>query len=532
MKRIISIVTAVSLMLTLCSFSFRTSAQKAGATKETQETKEEKFAKSLKANWDRLPPQAKLGASPEAKAAWDSLNDKQREFIKAKVRSFIAREKEKLVKDKQARKEAIKRYKESRKEGDDDATLSVVGRDGKSKAVKAKKHEAVILEDDNSTSSSRAVDKKEDQSARSVKVAERKPAQAQKPAAPWREAWARADANLAHFRKANFGKPSAPKPQGGDADGDGLPESFEDALAENFTPIYHTSAGEVDNYATFQDFVPQTIQSLHGQQPVVYYRVVPLYIRYNPYRYMYESFIRIDYLTLWDHDSGLSPDALCDLAPGLGAFEGYGPHDLDNERSALLVSAPVFDPYNDWSFNLDPNQYSALSVFTAAHEDTFTDQSTYHDFPQSPVWAGNHIELWHSLYKHATYTFNPDFLALMPVWIIYTVYFVIEFFFFYTVWNPFYCDWMWDWWCSPGWDIFYDIGFYILLAVTYYVTVFFYGCAVERFHEQGGQFANPRINVGEPYQPINGSHFIQDSSEQSHLYQKLTTPLQFENLIH
>src|SRR3954471_23300864 len=116
MKRIISILTAVSLMLTLCSFSFRTSAQKTSASKETKETKEERFAKSLKANWDRLPPQAKRGASPEAKAAWDGLNDKQREFIKAKVRSFVGREKEKLVKDKAARKEAVKRWKESRKE--------------------------------------------------------------------------------------------------------------------------------------------------------------------------------------------------------------------------------------------------------------------------------------------------------------------------------------------------------------------------------------------------------------------------------
>ncbi len=527
MKRTISILTAVSLMLTLCSFGFKTSAQKSGGTKET---KEERFAKSLKANWDRLPPQARLGASPEAKAAWDGLTDKQREFLRNKVHSFIGKEKEKLVKDKEARKAALKRWKDSRKEGDDDAALTVKGKDGKSKTVKAKRREAAVIADD-STSAARAVDKKENRGAHSVKVAARKPAATQKPAsarkdaAPWDESWA--DADLAHFKKASFGKPAA-APQGGDADFDGLPESFEDALAENFTPIYHTSAGEVDNYATFHDMLPMTVKDLYGQNPVVYYRVVPLYIRYNPYRYMYESFIRIDYLTLWDHDSGLSPDALCELAPGLGAFEGYGPHALDKERSALLVSAPVFDPYNAWGFNLDPNQYSALSVFTAAHEDTFTDQSDYHDFPATPYPAGSHIELWHSLYKHATYTFNPDFHALSPVWVIYTVYFVIEFFFFYTVWNPFYCDYMWDWWCSPGWDIFLDIGFYILLAITYYVTVFFYGCAVERFHEQGSQFANPRSNVGEPFQPINGSSFILDSE----LYNKLRSPLSFENLIH
>ena len=525
MKRTISILTAVSLMLTLCSFGFVTSAQKAADTKETKETKEDRFAKTLKANWDRLPPQAKLGASPEAKAAWDKLNDKQREFLKKKVNQLVGKQKEKFATDKEARKAAIKQWKESRKEGDDDALLSVVGKDGKSKTVKAKRREAFTFEDDAASASS--VNKKGDRGARSAKAAARKPAHTQKPAAPWDEDWA-ADAKLAHSGKATFKRLTA-APQGGDADFDGLPESFEDALAENFTPIYHTSAGEVDNYVTFHDMVPQTVKDRFGQNPVVYHRVVPLYIRYNPYRYMYESFIRIDYLTLWDHDSGLSPDALCELAPGLGGIESYGPHEIDNERSALLVSAPVFDPWNAWGFNMDPNQYSALSVFTAAHEDTFTDQSDYHNFPQSPMWAGTHIELWHSLFKHATYTFNPDFHALMPLWVIVTTYIVIEFLIFYRYWNPFYCG-DWDWWCEPGWDLFLEIGFDILIAVFYYVTVLFFGCVVERFHEQGGRFAFPRINVGEPFQPINGSSFILDNTHS--LYNKLRSPLSFENLIH
>ena len=186
--------------------------------------------------------------------------------------------------------------------------------------------------------------------------------------------------------------------------------------------------------------VPQTVKDRFGQNPVLYYRVTPLYIRYNPYRYMYESFIRIDYLTLWDHDSGLPDTTGCDITPPFESIIGSlgGPHDIDNERSALLVSAPVFDPYNAWGFNLDANQYSALSVFTAAHEGEFTDQSAYHNFPQNPMWPGSHIELWHSLFKHATYTSNPNFHALLPEYLIFIEFFFVGFFFF-DFYNPF-CD--------------------------------------------------------------------------------------------
>lgn len=541
MKRTISILTVVSLMLTLCSSAFRTSAQKSGATKE-KETKEERLAKTLKANWDRLPPLAKLGASPEAKAAWDGLTDKEREEVKAKVHSVLDKEVGKLKTDKEARKAAIKKWKELRKTSDD-VTLSFVGKDGKKKTVKAKKQEVATMEDDPASAS--AVDKKENGRARADKVAARKPAATQKPAgaqksaAPWDERWAAADlahSNKASFKRASFGKAAA-APQSEDADFDGLPESFEDALAENFTPIYHTSAGEVDNYSTFHDMTPQMVKDRFGQNPVLYYRVTPLYIRYNPHRYMYESFIRIDYLTLWDHDSGLPDNTGCDITPPFDSLVANigGPHDIDNERSALLVSGPVFDPYNAWGFNLDANQYSALSVFTAAHEGEFTDQSAYHNFPQSPMWPGSHIELWHSLWKHATYTSNPNFHALLPEYIIFIEFFFLGYIFF-DIYNPFCDNRFWDWsWDLPFPDCSYrdpwsNPYFYIILAGFYYATVVTFGCVVERFHEQGGQFANPRINVGEPFQPINGSSFIQDNTYG--LNNKLRSPLAFENLIH
>jgi hypothetical protein len=251
---------------------------------------------------------------------------------------------------------------------------------------------------------------------------------------------------------------------------------------------------------------------------------------------MYESFIRIDYLTLWDHDSGLPDNTGCDITPPFDSLVANigGPHDIDNERSALLVSGPVFDPYNAWGFNLDANQYSALSVFTAAHEGEFTDQSAYHNFPQNPMWPGSHIELWHSLFKHATYTSNPNFHALLPEYIIFTEFFFLGYIFF-DIYNPFCDQQFWDWsWDLPFPDCSYSDPwsnpyFYLILAGFYYATVVTFGCVVERFHEQGAQFANPRINVGEPFQPINGSSFIQDNTYG--LNNKLRSPLRFESLI-
>ena len=53
-----------------------------------------------------------------------------------------------------------------------------------------------------------------------------------------------------------------------------------------------------------------------------------------------------------------------------------------------------------------------------------------------------------------------------------------------------------------------------------------YGCAVERFIDQGGSIANIQINVGEPNNPINGALFIQNDTPQSfHLYSKLVNPV-------
>jgi len=63
-----------------------------------------------------------------------------------------------------------------------------------------------------------------------------------------------------------------------------------------------------------------------------------------------------------------------------------------------------------------------------------------------------------------------------------------------------------------------DLEYFYLLYVG---DTLFFACIIEHFGEQGGVFATPRINVGEPVSgsTINGSGFILDTN---HAYPKLT----------
>lgn len=284
-----------------------------------------------------------------------------------------------------------------------------------------------------------------------------------------------------------------------DTDLDGLTDHFEAQVADAFTPIYHISAYEPDHFATFNPFKPQTVAQRLGQTPYSHYRVQPLGFDYD-YQGRLVSVLRIDYLTLLDHDSGLVTGGNCDLFPGLTSFEGAGAHNLDNERAAVLVAAPVWS----YAYNLDPMSYGAYSYYTAAHEHTVFDKSRYIDF-YSPVPAGWHIHLALSLSKHGTYTFNPDYLWMLPDEIIWGTLAAIDYYCF---------RWTWD---GPGWN---DLG---CLAMQYYAYGAFYECAVERFFDQGGRFAEGRVNVGEPTYPAPGYHFIQDWD--TGLYQKLADPV-------
>jgi len=330
-----------------------------------------------------------------------------------------------------------------------------------------------------------------------------------------------------------------------DGDNDGLPESFENALADGFTPAYHVSQSEPDQYATFHDSPILNVKQRFGQTPVSHFRVLPLFnpIRFNPYTGRWESLLRIDYLSLWDHDSGFV-GALC----GLNLIpSGGGAHELDGERSAMLVSAPAVCDGNGCRVNLDPNAYSALSIYTAAHENTPVDHSDYWDFPHAPKPVGTHIDLWQALQKHSTYTYNPDYLPILTIEQQIAIFVVVEYLFYRVLcwgggYDPFWHGFYWDDFFGYGWSPSCELWWYIFIAVNFYLVTLIYVCLVERFIEQGAQLAPLRINVGEPPgvssfgipggQPINGSSFILDNTDRGfHLYEKLIEPLRFEHLI-
>jgi len=109
----------------------------------------------------------------------------------------------------------------------------------------------------------------------------------------------------------------------------------------------------------------------------------------------------------------------------------------------------------------------------------------YHNFFNSPVPAYYHIELALSRSKHATYTFNPDYMPLTPWYIIAGTYAGIDF-------------------------AYYEgrISWYWYLALQAFADDVFFSCLVERFAEQGGQYAALRTDVGEPGVPLNQSSFI------------------------
>ncbi|MCZ2150857.1 MAG: hypothetical protein LC126_24185 [Bryobacterales bacterium] len=286
-----------------------------------------------------------------------------------------------------------------------------------------------------------------------------------------------------------------------DLDMDGLPEAFENQLADNFTPVFGVSTGEPNYFARFGDYVPQTvIQRQWPVPPISHFRVQPLGLATDRNGTLVYA-MRIDYLTAWDGDSGLIGGGAWCLYSYFGLdslVQTLTGHELDNERSGMLVAAPAVDG----SYNPDPDAYNLYSVYLAAHEGTFFDHSIYADFwPTVP--AGNHLNVALSKSKHATYNFNPDYYPLFPFWLIADTY-------------------------AGLYDSYYAglISYDTLLLSLAIADDVFYGCVVERFGYQGGAFAQTRINMGEPDAPINGCGFIRDNTPRSsYLYQKLVLPL-------
>jgi hypothetical protein len=289
-----------------------------------------------------------------------------------------------------------------------------------------------------------------------------------------------------------------------DPDGDGLDQAFEAATADVFTPYYHISAGEHSGtgFATFYNSVPQTVAQVFAPvPPISYFRVQPLGFDTDATGAPV-GVLRIDYLTLWNRDDGFETFGVCGAAIGLvesltGIDFVTGGHALDNERSAALVAAPVSP---SGGYNENPGSYRLYSYYTAAHEGTFGgDNSTYYFF-NPPVAANNHIQLGMSRSKHGTYTFNPDWYPVIWPEIMSLTYFTID--------SLYYS---------------YAIDYDTYLIFLYLADEAFFACFVEHFSEQGGTYAQTRIDVGEPDHVINGAGFIQDT--QSGIREKFTVPL-------
>ena len=224
---------------------------------------------------------------------------------------------------------------------------------------------------------------------------------------------------------------------------------------------------------------------------ISYFRVTPLRLQYGNDGVQY-GLIQLDYLTLWNRDDGLVSGSFCVGNPFINPLDLTN-HILDNERSALLVAAPV----SNGSYNLNLQAYKVYSIYTAAHENAFFDQSRFINL-STPVAINNHILLGLARSKHGTYTFNPNNFPLFPAYIIAATYYSLYLLY------------------SNG-----QIGWVQYLTYLFLADQAFYACVVERFQEQGGIYANTRINVGELRNPINNSGFIQDPSIRNKLNTRL-----------
>jgi hypothetical protein len=296
-----------------------------------------------------------------------------------------------------------------------------------------------------------------------------------------------------------------------------VPVSFQDSLADAFTPYYRVSSYETDQFATFQNNPYHQIKALYGQNPLSYFRVHPMGFKNDNYGTQY-GFFKLDYLTLWNNDSGLVISDQCIynfqqlayyysnyyqyfswLGPIFTTFNGLGGHTYDDERSAVLVGAPSTAPY---VYNQNPNDYYIFSAYAAAHEWTQSDRSTY-TYP-NPVEQG-HVELYLALSKHGTYFGNPGYpnnVPLAPQWVMDTAYTSLQQLYLSQI-------------------ISYDF----FISMWSVLDNVFYTCIAENFeYGRGIQPAYPRINVGEPVpgEILNECGFIVN---ESHVLPKLQSSI-------
>ena len=454
MRRIISILIALSMVtLTVMYPGFRSNGQRVASGQPNPSQDPFQPGHSI---LHKLPDGVRIGASPEAQAALANLSPEEKQKLRQIFNDLVVK---------------AKQDSDRKKHQDDDLpdSLSVVYKD---KDGNRNMRPAKLLKKTDKTHTSAL--KVKGQNRYITLASTKRPSDK----AILESSKARMLVKRAHRRTT----------LDGDEDLDGLPDEFENQVADAFTPLYRISAGEPDQFATFND--SETIQQLFGQTPVSHFRVHPEGFAIDPFGAIV-GVLRIDYLTLWNQDDGLVSGAACawnlfGLDDVIAALSG---HYLDHERSAMLVAAPISGD----GYNLDPSAYGVYNLYTAGHEFTIGDTSMELDlFP--PLPANNHIWLGLSQSKHATYIFNPDYMPLTPWYIIAGTFFLICYYYCGTYLYP------------------------ILFALAYDV---FFSCIVERFTDQGGQYAIVRKNVGELSAPINNSAFIAAAD----IYRQFNTPV-------
>lgn len=276
-----------------------------------------------------------------------------------------------------------------------------------------------------------------------------------------------------------------------DADRDHLPEALEEALWSAWVPLFHLSQGEKNNFVFFKDNPNERIiDRTQATPPVGYYSVEPLFVA--PLGGVSHGFAQINFATFWDRDDGAAVPAVCRrlltildiFIPGAFVEAAVGSHQWDEEHSAALVAAPMIGT----RYNGDPAAYRLYSIYTAAHENTPSDRSIYL-IARNPIEPGFHIRLALSLQKHATYPGNPEGLPLVPDFIIFQVFWLIDTLF-----------------------AFNEISVHVYLGLLNIAAVVFFECFVERWRQRDdGVTPSPVINVGNPEFPLNRSSWIRNS---------------------
>lgn len=490
---------------------------------------------------DKLPPNALVGKEAR-RLAWQRLSPEKREEVKAKVRAIIEQEFEKYKAQHQGKSKVRNRVQiggvkdgfelEINGNVEEEIPLSFVGKDGKRFVVPAAP--AIKHKDASSPAKGPACGS----SAKRYRIysADRTP--------KTRAGWKLLPAVLRLDKEFSVRQTQSPT----DADLDALPDSFEEQIASDFAPYYSVSGGETANFARFFNFAPETVaQTFPSVPPIIHYRVKPLPgVVFDAGTQQTYRYLRVDYLTLWNRDNGFHISDSCTTQLGVGisaatnSLAGYvgaavfdnivtafSSHDLDDERSAVLMRAPSPDGQN---FSLNAASYKPISFFTAAHEDSFGDRSAFQNVNLQQSGA-MHKEMWLSLSKHATYTFNPEGLSLVPdtlqdavyagivaafmvQWVYDIVYYQPCYYYEYFRWDSLMDVWMPYMDCSYPWEYwsyFDDTRVDEYLAALFIADTVFNDCFVEH-HYPGNPWTLPgtEINVGELSTPINDSGFIGD----------------------